>query len=133
MANKKNQVRPENASTDEESEPQPMAASPSLPGQQKRAPRYDFKPEPNVHLTQAGNVAQTNWIGLVQGRRVHVYRGAQYDKVPAPVRKAAEADGIKFGPITHRDLGLPMPVHPSSLPAMSVTPSHVPPGANLLG
>lgn len=71
--------------------------------------RVIYKPRPGVHITQAGNVAQSNWVGRYGNRTVRVYRGAQAGDVPEAVISQMSKDGVKFGKITMEELGLAPP------------------------
>lgn len=68
--------------------------------------RIDYRPHPKIHLTLAGPVALSNWVGRVGSRRVRVYRGARAVDIPEPVRKAMGASGVAIGTITLAELGL---------------------------
>jgi hypothetical protein len=68
--------------------------------------RVEYRPSQKVHLTEAGEVALTSWVGRVGDRRVRVYRGAQRKAIPAAVVSAYLGSGCTFGIITLADLGL---------------------------
>lgn len=78
--------------------------------------RIDYRHDGKTHIAESGKVALSNWVGRVGSKRVRVYRGASFDKVPEPVRKAMAASGIHFGIITLEELGL------RSLPAKRQRP-----------
>jgi hypothetical protein len=93
--------------------PEAAAASPVAfpPGAVSIAARdqassADYRPNRKIHLTAAGPVALGNWVGLVDGKRVRVYRGAQADGIPQSVQKAMAADGVDVGVITPEELGM---------------------------
>lgn len=95
-----------------------------------RMTSVDYRPNPNVHVAEAGDVARSNWIGLVKGRRVRVYRGAQRKGIPEGVLEAI-GNEIKFGPITFKELGLKPPAGYGA--HVEVQAGHKAQGANLLG
>jgi hypothetical protein len=68
--------------------------------------RIEFRPNPKVHLVEAGDVALSNWVGRVGDRRVRVYRGAPAKKIPDAVQKAMAESGVLIGRITLEELGL---------------------------
>jgi hypothetical protein len=75
----------------------------------KATDRGEYRPQKGVHLAEAGEVALDNWTGKVDGRRVTVQRGTQVKALPANVRKALDASGVRFGQITYEELGLRQP------------------------
>ena len=68
--------------------------------------RIEYRPSSKIHLTEAGPVALSNWVGRIGDKRVRVYRGAQASKIPDAVQKAMVASGVGIGAITLAELGL---------------------------
>lgn len=92
--------------------------------------KIDYRPTPGVHIAEAGPVAQSNWIGLVKGRRVVVHFGAQESRVHDGVKTAMAKSGIGFRAVSYQDLGLKAP---AGAMRVEVQPGNVAQGANLLG
>lgn len=126
MAQRRNTAEAESINprtTDPESEPA-KAAEPLTLG------KVDYRPSPGVHIAEAGPVAESNWIGLVKGRRVVVHFGAQESKVHEGVRAAMAKSGVGFRPVSYAQLGLKAP---PGAARVEVHPREVQHGANLLG
>lgn len=83
--------------------PAPKAAgNPMPPGEGA----LEYRRDPKVHLSKAGRVVKSNWVGRVLGRSVRVYYGAQEAKIPEPVRAAVLKSGIEIGVVTLEEMGL---------------------------
>lgn len=70
----------------------------------------EYRPDLDVALPEAGDIALENWVGRVGNRRVRVYRGARAKKIPAEVIKAMAASECHVGRVTWHELGLRPPV-----------------------
>jgi hypothetical protein len=102
--------------TKEPNKDQPQAAATS--GNE----RMEYRPNPKVHLAEAGDVALSNWVGRVGDRRVRVYRGASAKKIPDAVQKAMADSGVLIGRITLEELGMrSLPGRPAGARVIAVT------------
>ncbi len=87
--------------------------------------RVDYRPNPKVHLAEAGRVALSNWVGRIGSKRVRVYRGAQASKIPDAVQKAMAASEppVLIGIITLAELGIRALPGQRGAQILSVTPA----------
>ena len=100
MANSKDQTANETPA------PAPKAAAATGKPMPDGDGALEYRRDMKLHLTKAGPVVKSNWVGRILGRSVRVYYGAQEKNLPEAVRKAVLASGIPIGVLTMEELNL---------------------------
>ncbi len=56
----------------------------------------EYGPDRKHHMSEMGPVAQSNWIGVVGGKRISVRMGAPQSTVPQDIQRRMAESGIGF-------------------------------------